>query len=101
MLNPKGAVIWWHTIRTDAATAGEAVTRMQAFLATHVLPFRACYACYNVSDAARQGDGGGRRLGAARPTTALAIQLSPRRGGRDAGRGRPHGLPRMVVATID
>ncbi|TIX94962.1 MAG: dihydrodipicolinate synthase family protein, partial [Mesorhizobium sp.] len=52
MLNPKGAVIWWHTIRTDAATAGEAVTRMQAFLATHVLPFRAYYACYNVSDAA-------------------------------------------------
>jgi dihydrodipicolinate synthase/N-acetylneuraminate lyase len=48
-LNPKGAVMWWRTIRTDMAAAAEVEARIQAFLATHVLPFRARY---NVSDAA-------------------------------------------------
>ncbi|RWF57460.1 MAG: dihydrodipicolinate synthase family protein [Mesorhizobium sp.] len=48
-LNPKGAVMWWRMIRTDAAAAAEVETRIQTFLATHVLPFRARY---NVSDAA-------------------------------------------------
>ncbi|MGX9575574.1 dihydrodipicolinate synthase family protein [Mesorhizobium sp. f-mel] len=48
-LSPKGAVMWWRMIRTDAAAAAEVEKRIQAFLATHVLPFRARY---NVSDAA-------------------------------------------------
>ncbi|RWC35799.1 MAG: hypothetical protein EOS70_08780 [Mesorhizobium sp.] len=71
---------------------------MQAFLATHVLPFRACYACYNVSDAA---------LDKAMAADGGWVPLDPRllwpysSGGRDAGRGRPHGLPRMVISTID
>ncbi|TIS56686.1 MAG: dihydrodipicolinate synthase family protein [Mesorhizobium sp.] len=48
-LNPKGAVRWWHMIRTDAAAAAKVEARIQAFLTAHVLSFRARY---NVSDAA-------------------------------------------------
>ncbi|MBZ9661147.1 dihydrodipicolinate synthase family protein [Mesorhizobium sp. ESP-6-4] len=48
-LSPKGALQWWAQIRAGEQAAFEMQARVQAFLADHVLPFRARYA---VSDAA-------------------------------------------------
>lgn len=48
-LSPKGALQWWAQIRAGEQAAMEMQTRIQAFVADHVLPFRARYA---VSDAA-------------------------------------------------
>ncbi|MCV3205434.1 dihydrodipicolinate synthase family protein [Mesorhizobium sp. YC-39] len=48
-LSPTGALEWWALIRAGEQAAVEMQARIQAFLADHVLPFRARYA---VSDAA-------------------------------------------------
>ncbi|AZO31904.1 dihydrodipicolinate synthase family protein [Mesorhizobium sp. M1B.F.Ca.ET.045.04.1.1] len=48
-LSPKGALSWWRQILSGAPDAVEMQARIQAFLADHVLPFRARY---QVSDAA-------------------------------------------------
>ena len=48
-LSPKGALQWWAQIRAEEQAAVEMQVRIQAFLADHVLPFRARY---SVSDAA-------------------------------------------------
>ncbi|WP_192257716.1 dihydrodipicolinate synthase family protein [Mesorhizobium silamurunense] len=48
-LTPKGALQWWAQILAEEHAAAEMEVRIQAFLADHVLPFRARYA---VSDAA-------------------------------------------------
>ncbi|CCV08547.1 conserved hypothetical protein [Mesorhizobium metallidurans STM 2683] len=48
-LSPTGALQWWAQIRAGEQAAVEMQARIQAFLADHVLPFRARY---GVSDAA-------------------------------------------------
>jgi dihydrodipicolinate synthase/N-acetylneuraminate lyase len=48
-LSPQGALQWWAQIRAGEPAAVEMQTRIQTFVAQHVLPFRTRYA---VSDAA-------------------------------------------------
>ena len=90
-LSPKGALQWWAQIRAGEQAAVEMQARIQAFLADHVLPFRARYA---VSDAALdKAMAAACGWGCDWTATSVALFLGARRGHPSTGEGRRAAFP--------